>query len=182
MHFLFSNFVNWGILYMNSHYDKKECDVLMSAYGDKAYEAFFKGYNCSQCVALAFAQEMGLTEEQALKMASGFGGGFGRMREVCGAFSGITLVLGALYGNTDPAKKTQTYTEVQALAEEYKRRNGGGSIVCRELLGLTKPEDTPVASPRTAEYYKKRPCPELVRLAADIMAEYIQQHPLDSST
>lgn len=150
----------------------------MSVYGDKAYEAFFKGYNCSQCVALAFAQEMGLTEEQALKMASGFGGGFGRMREVCGAFSGLTLVLGALYGNTDPVKKTQTYTEVQALAEQYKQRNGG-SIVCRELLGLSKAEGSPVASARTPEYYKKRPCPELVRLAADLMAEYIQQHPLE---
>ena len=150
----------------------------MSVYGDKAYEAFFKGYNCSQCVVLAFADMIGLTEEQALKMASGFGGGFGRMREVCGAFSGLTIVLGALYGNTDPAQKTQTYTEVQALAEQYKQRNGGDSIVCRELLGLAKAEGTPVASPRTAEYYKKRPCPELVRLVADLMAEYIEQHPL----
>lgn len=174
--FPFSNRANWGILYME--FNKKECDATMSQYGDKAYEAFFKGYNCSQCIALAFASEMGLTEEQALKIASGFGGGFGRMREVCGAFSGITLVLGALYGNTDPAKKTQTYTEVQALAEQYKERNGGGSIVCRELLGLNKAEGTPVASARTPEYYKKRPCPELVRLAADIMAEYIEQHPL----
>ena len=149
----------------------------MSTYGDKAYEAFFKGYNCSQCVALAFAAEMGLTEEQALKLSSGFGGGMGRMREVCGAFSGAVLVLGALYGNTDPARKTQTYTEVQALAAQYRARNGGGSIVCRELLGLKQAEVSPVASPRTADYYKKRPCPELVRLAADLMAEYIEQHP-----
>lgn len=149
----------------------------MSKYGDKAYEAFFKGYNCSQCVALAFAAEMGLTEEQALKLSSGFGGGMGRMREVCGAFSGAVLVLGALYGNTDPALKTQTYTEVQALAAQYRARNGGGSIVCRELLGLKQAEGSPVASPRTADYYQKRPCPELVRLAADLMAEYIEQHP-----
>ena len=92
--------------------------------------------------------------------------------------SGITMVLGALYGNTDPAKKTQTYTEVQALAEQYRQRNGGGSIICRELLGLKQAEGTPVASARTPEYYKKRPCPELVRLAADLMAEYIEQHPL----
>ena len=75
-------------------------------------------------------------------------------------------------------KKTQTYTEIQALAEQYKQRNGGGSIVCRELLGLAKAEGSPVASPRTADYYKKRPCPELVRLAADIMAEYMETHPL----
>lgn len=150
----------------------------MSIYGEKAYNAFYKGYNCSQCVALAFAPEMGLTEEQALKLASGFGGGFGRMREVCGAFSGMTLVLGALYGNISPAQKTQTYREVQALAEQYKQRNGGGSIICRELLGLTKAEGSPVASPRTEDYYKKRPCPELVRLAADLIAEYIEAHPV----
>ena len=150
----------------------------MSVYGDKAFEAFHKGYNCSQSVALAFAPEMGLSEEQALKMAAGFGGGFGRMREVCGAFSGLTLVLGALYGSDDSAQKTQIYIEVQALAEEYKQRSGGGSIICRELLGLSKPEGTPVASPRTAEYYQKRPCAELVRMAADLLAEYIKQHPL----
>lgn len=150
----------------------------MSVYGDKAFEAFHKGYNCSQAVALAFASKMGLTEKQALQMASGFGGGFGRMREVCGAFSGLTLVLGALYGSDDPAQKTKMYTEVQTLAEKYRQRNGGGSIICRELLGLSKAEGTPVASPRTAEYYKKRPCAELVRLAADLIAEYIEQHPL----
>lgn len=154
----------------------------MSVYGDKAYEAFFKGYNCSQCVVVAFAAEMGLTEAQALKMASGFGGGFGRMREVCGAFSGITLVFGALYSNTDPAFKSQVYTEVQALAKTYRERNGGNSLICRELLGLAKGESSPIASPRTAEYYKKRPCPELVRLAADIMAEYMAQHPLPGAT
>ena len=154
-------------------------DGAVSRYGDAAYEAFFKGYNCSQCVALAFAKEMKMTEEQALKMASGFGGGFGRLREVCGGFSGITLVLGVLYGSADPAKKTALYTDVQALAAEYKARNGGSSIICRELLGLQKAEGSPVASPRTPESYKKRPCPELVRLAADIMAEYIEQHPLE---
>ena len=154
-------------------------DGAVSRYGDAAYEAFFKGYNCSQCVALAFAKEMKMTEEQALKMASGFGGGFGRLREVCGGFSGITLVLGVPYGSADPAKKTALYTDVQALAAEYKARNGGSSIICRELLGLQKAEGSPVASPRTPEYYKKRPCPELVRLAADIMAEYIEKHPLE---
>lgn len=150
----------------------------MSIYGDRAYEVFFQGYNCSQCVVVAFADVMGLTRDQALKMASGFGGGFGRMREVCGAFSGITLVFGALYGNTDPAFKSQVYAEVQALARTYRERNGGHSLICRELLGLAPGASSPEASPRTAEYYKKRPCPQLVRLAADIMAEYMAQHPL----
>ena len=149
----------------------------MSIYGDKAYETFFKGYNCAQCVAIAFAPGMHLTESQAARMSSGFGGGFGRLREVCGAFSGITLVLGALYGSDDPAKKTALYTDVQALAAEYKARNGRGSMICKELLGLKEPEGSPIASPRTPEYYKKRPCPELCRIAADIMAEYIAAHP-----
>lgn len=153
----------------------------MSVHGDKAYEAFFKGYNCAQCVALAYAEELGMTETQALKLASGFGGGFGRLREVCGAFSGVTLVLGALYGSEDPAKKTALYTEVQAMAERYRTRNGGNSIICKELLGLKQAEGSPVASPRTPEYYKKRPCPELVRLAADLMDEYIQEHPLSAA-
>lgn len=149
----------------------------MASYGDKAYELFFKGYNCSQCIALAFAEEMGLSETQALRISAGFGGGVGRLREVCGAFSGMVLVLGALYGNTDPAQKSATYAEVQALAARFKAENGGGSIVCKELLGLQKPEGSPVASARTEEYYKKRPCPELIRLAANLMAEYIDAHP-----
>ena len=150
----------------------------MSIHGDQAYENFMKGYNCAQSVALAYAREMNLTPEQALTISAGFGGGVGRLREVCGAFSGVVLVLGALYGSPDPSQKTALYTEGQALAERYRPENGGGSIVCRELLGLAKAEGSPVASPRTPEYYKKRPCPQLVRLAADILDEYIAAHPL----
>lgn len=150
----------------------------MSIHGDQAYNNFMKGYNCAQSVALAFSDEMNLTPEQALTMSAGFGGGVGRLREVCGAFSGIVLVLGALYGSPDPSQKTALYTEVQALAARYGEENGSGSIVCRELLGLAKAEGSPVASPRTPEYYKKRPCPELVRLAANILDEYIAAHPL----
>lgn len=150
----------------------------MSQHGDQAYAAFYQGYNCAQSVALAYAAEMNLSQEQTLRLSAGFGAGFGRMREVCGAFSGMTMVLGALYGSGDPAQKTALYTEVQALAEQYRQRNGGNSIVCRVLLGLDKAEGSPVASPRTAEYYQKRPCPELVRLAADLLDEYIAAHPL----
>lgn len=153
----------------------------MSVYGERAYQYFHQGYNCSQAVAAAFAQAMGMTETQIFRMTVGFGGGMGRMREVCGAFSGLVLVLGALYGSDDPAQKTALYTEVQALAARYKAENGGGSILCRELLGLAKPEGSPAASPRTDEYYKKRPCGELCRLAADLLAEYIAAHPLPAA-
>ena len=105
----------------------------MSIHGDEAYNNFMKGYNCAQSVALAYAEEMHLTPEQALTMSAGFGGGVGRLREVCGAFSGIVLVLGALYGSPDPSQKTALYTEVQALAERYRTENGGGSIVCERV-------------------------------------------------
>lgn len=153
----------------------------MSAYGDQAYQYFKQGYNCSQSVAAAFASEMGLSEEQVMKMAVGFGGGVGRMREVCGAFSGLVLVLGTLYGSADPAQKTALYTEVQALAERFKDESGG-SIICRELLGLSRPEGSPVASPRTETYYQKRPCAELCRLAGDLLAQYTAAHPLPAQT
>ena len=127
----------------------------MSQYGEKAFALFHEGYNCSQAVTAAFAREMGMSEEQALKLSVGFGGGMGRMREVCGAFSGMVLVLSGLYGSADPARKTEMYAEIQALAARYKQENGGNSIICRELLGLDKPEGDPHASPRTDAYYKK---------------------------
>ena len=130
----------------------------MSIYGDRAYAAFFKGYNCCQSVAVAFAEEMGMTEKQALQISAGFGGGFDRMREVCGAFSGITLVLGALYGSDDPAKKTALYTDVQALAAEYKARNGGpNTLICRELL--TAGRGQPGCQPPHPGILQKAPLP-----------------------
>jgi C_GCAxxG_C_C family probable redox protein len=143
----------------------------------KATALFYQGYNCAQSVAAAFAPELGLTEQEVLRMVSGFGAGFGRMREVCGTFSGMTFVIGSLYGSDDPNKKTELYTVIQQLAEEFKARSGG-SIVCRELLGLSRPEGSPVASQRTADYYKKRPCPELVAMAAELTEAYLQQHPI----
>jgi C_GCAxxG_C_C family probable redox protein len=150
----------------------------MGEYGEKAEAYFRKGYNCSQSVIAAFAPELGLDEATALKISSGFGGGIGRMREVCGAFCGATAVIGMKYSNpNDPQDKSRIYGIVQELAQQYKEQNGGDSIICRKLLGLEKPEGSAQAAPRTAEYYQKRPCPELVRLAADLTAEYIAQNP-----
>ena len=151
----------------------------MGDQGDKGVIAralFMQGYNCSQCVAAAFAEEMGLPREYVMRLVSGFGGGVSRLREVCGAFSGVVFVVGALYGNVEPSGKTATYTIVQEMARKY--REAQGSIVCKELLGLSKAEGSPVASARTAEYYKKRPCPDLVEFAANMMEEYIAEHPL----
>lgn len=151
----------------------------MATKGQLAYDYFFQGYNCAQCVAMAFSREMGMPPEQAARLASGFGGGFGRMREVCGAFGGLTLVLGALYGSADPAQKTALYSRVQALAGQF-RQQSGGSLLCRELLHLD-PADAashgPVATPRTPEFYQKRPCPQLIRMAADLLEKYCHENP-----
>ncbi len=147
----------------------------MGKKGEQARALFMQGYNCSQCVAAAFCEEAGLDRDVMLKISVGLGGGVGRLREVCGAFGGMALVLGMLYGDTRPDSKTAVYPIVQRLAAEYKAQNG--SIVCKELLGLAKPEGSPEPEPRTAEYYKKRPCPDLVACAADMLAEYIAANP-----
>ena len=104
----------------------------MSKQGDAAYAWFLKGYNCSQSVVAAFAPQLGLTEEMALRLSAGFGAGIGRMREVCGAFCGVVTVLSMVYADpTDPKDKSRMYALVQQAAEQYRTRNGGGSIICR---------------------------------------------------
>ena len=151
----------------------------MSKQGDAAYAWFLKGYNCSQSVVAAFAPQLGLTEEMALRLSAGFGAGIGRMREVCGAFCGVVTVLSMVYADpTDPKDKSRRYALVQEAAEQYRSRNGG-SIICRELLAKAgaAPAGGTAAEERTADYYKKRPCPELCRLCADLCAEFIAAHP-----
>lgn len=151
----------------------------MSKQGDAAYAWFLKGYNCSQSVVAAFAPQLGLTEETALRLSAGFGAGIGRMREVCGAFCGVVTVLSMVYADpADPKDKSRMYALVQQAAEQYRSRNGG-SIICRELLAKAgaAPAGGTAAEDRTADYYKKRPCPELCRLCADLCAEFIAAHP-----
>lgn len=135
------------------------------------------GHSCAQSVAAAFHEELGLSEAQVLRMMSGFGAGFGRMREVCGTFSGLTFVISALYGVETPEGKAATYALIQSLAEQFKTQSGG-SIVCRELLGLERAEGISQPERRTTEYYKKRPCPALVELSAGLIEDYIAQHPV----
>ncbi len=146
-------------------------------HGKIARQYFEEGYNCSQSVFLAFGEEYGIEPDLALKLASSFGGGMGRLREVCGAVSGMFMAAGMLYGYTDPKDhnaKTEHYKRIQYLAKKFEEKNG--SIVCRELLGLDKKKDSPQPELRTAEYYKKRPCAELVEIAAQILEEYMQAH------
>ncbi len=133
----------------------------MSKRSDRAVELFKEGKNCSQAVFTAFATELGLTEEMALSISVGLGGGVGRMREVCGAISGSAMVVGLKYPELS---KTEVYEKVRAIADEFKKTNP--SIVCKELLGLTKPENSSVPEARTNEYYQKRPCVQIIEDAA----------------
>ena len=144
----------------------------MGRKGEEAKALFEQGYNCAQAVACAFAPEMGLTQETAARLASAFGGGLGRLRETCGTVSGMAFVIGMLRGYQDPqdiAGKKETYALMQKLAGRFREKNG--SLICRELLGLDKAEGSPEPSPRTPEYYRKRPCGELARCAAAILEE-----------
>lgn len=143
----------------------------------KAVALFKEGFNCSQSVVTAFADLYGFTREQALHMSASFGGGIGRMRETCGAACGLFMLAGleqcALEGK-DREAKGKNYALVQELAEEFKKRNG--HLRCADLLGLTK-KDPVVATPeeRTAQYYAKRPCAQMVEEAARIWVEHLQK-------
>lgn len=147
--------------------------------GDIAYNNFLSGYNCTQAIAVAFAEELGLDRDTAARLSCGFGGGMGRMREVCGTFSGVVMVLSALYGYSEPKNltaKKELYEKIRTLAGKFRADNG--SIICRELLGLEKAEESATPEPRTPEYYKKRPCPELCRYAANLLEEFIKENPV----
>lgn len=150
---------------------------------EKAKRLFKEGgYNCCQAVVLAYNDLFGLDDETAAAISSGFGGGFGRMREVCGSVSGMTLLAGLMKPASDPSVKdwrTANYALVQEMASDFKALNG--SIVCKELLGLVPigsgspaPKESPVPSDRTPEYYQKRPCVELVGIAARIIGERLK--------
>lgn len=146
---------------------------------EKAMALFEDGYNCAQSVFLAFSDMHGIDERTAAALSSSFGGGMGRLREVCGAVSGMFLTLGVLYGYDDPKakeEKAEHYARIQELAAAFEKENG--SIVCRELLGLRVKKEAPTPEARTKEYYQKRPCRELVGDAAEILERYIAEHPV----
>lgn len=144
---------------------------------DNAKELFENGCNCCQAVFCAFLEETNLSKDDALRLSAGFGGGMCRMREVCGAVSGMIMVLSNKFASTDPndhEKKKELYALIQKAANDFKEENG--SIICRELLGLSEKSSSPVPEERTKEYYKKRPCAELVRCAAEIAEKYLGEN------
>lgn len=136
-------------------------EIFLSKYSDRAVELFLSGKNCSQSVFVAFAPDLGLDEETALRVSIGLGGGVGRMREVCGALCGSAMAVGLRYPELDRAG---VYKIVREIADELKRTNN--SIICKELLGIKKAEESSVPEARTPEFYKKRPCLKIIETTA----------------
>ena len=139
-------------------------------------QLFAEGYTCAQSVVAAWADRYGLDRDTALRISGSFGGGIGRMRLTCGAACGIFMLAGLETATTDPADrqgKAENYKAVQQLAEEFRKEMG--SITCGELLGLAKPEGSPMPEERTPEYYRKRPCKEIVGCASRIFARFLEQ-------
>ncbi len=146
----------------------------MSKYSEQAVKYFYEGYNCAQSVFLTFAPEFCFDKETALKLSSSFGGGMGRLREVCGAVSSMFAIAGLKDGYTEPDNdevKGEHYARIQRLAEIFKKAHG--SIICRELLDLPEGADSPEPSKRTEEYYQDRPCAAFIKTACEIIEEQI---------
>ena len=145
---------------------------------EKAKEYFLQGYACSQAVALAFQDVMGVDENTICKLMLPFGGGLGRLRLTCGAVSGMAAVIGAVFAEAEnsPENKKRTYAIVQELCGKFKEQNG--SLICGELLsGMKLPVEVGgTAEARTQEYYKKRSCAELVACATSILEEYLKEN------
>ena len=142
---------------------------------NKAGELFLKGYNCAQSVFGALAGDFGIDEASALKLSAPLGGGVGRMREVCGAFSACAMLLGLKRASAEASdeRKREIYALTQKLAEDFKKRNG--SIICREILGLQNgAELSPKPESRDAGYYASRPCLRVVEQAFEIIREYVK--------
>ncbi|MBQ2348040.1 MAG: C_GCAxxG_C_C family protein [Clostridia bacterium] len=144
--------------------------------GDKAKSYFMNGYNCAQSVALAFCEETGLDEKTAAMITNAYGAGMGGMREVCGTVNGALFVLGCFYSQDpkDPLTRRTLYSKVQEFSRQFEQDNG--SIICRELLGMSElgtSKGTPFQRPAG---FKKRPCPELVKYTADLLDNYLNEH------
>ena len=156
---------------------EKQLDINVDERVERAQAYFKAGYNCAQAVVMAFDDVMQISPDELARLAAPFGGGMGRMREVCGTVSGMTFLVGAIKPSTNPSnleERKENYALVQLFADKFREENG--DIVCRRLLGLepvVERAETAMPSERTSEYYRKRPCSEYVGCAARIVAEYL---------
>lgn len=145
----------------------------MGKHSKLAINYFKEGYNCAQSVLLAFQDITNFDKTTSLKLASSFGGGFSRLREVCGVVSAMSMIIGLLgeYDSIDDEIKAKHYKKTQDLILEFQKRIG--SYLCREILNLEEKNSSPIPSKRTEEYYKTRPCENCVKVASEIIEEYL---------
>ena len=145
--------------------------------GEAARELFLSGCNCAQSVAVAYADVIGLDRDTVMRIAQPFGAGFGRLREVCGTFSGAMFVLGQLYSSSEPNRDNKAY--VYSLVQEFAERfySARGTLLCREILGLSEGEGTDPTNPseRTAEYYASRPCAMVCAETASLLEQFLRE-------
>jgi C_GCAxxG_C_C family probable redox protein len=149
-------------------------------HAETACQLFAGGMNCAQSVFAAYTDVTGLDRELALRLSSSFGGGMGRMREVCGACSAMFMVAGILYGTggaLDDKEKAEHYRRIQYLAEQFRAEHG--TIICRELLQGLKVTNSPIPEKRTEQYYKVRPCVKFVRTACKVLDKYMEEYPFN---
>ena len=152
-------------------------DKIDMSRGDKAKQLFLSGYNCTQSLVMAFDDMLGYDPKTVAMIVQPLGTGIGGMREVCGTVSGMAVVIGILFGGDnprDPLKRREIYGRVRELSGVFEKDNG--SIVCRELLGVTKPGTSKGVPTDRPQGYKKRPCPDLAKYAADLLEKYIEEH------
>lgn len=144
-------------------------------HSEKAQALFREGYNCSQSVLGAFCEEAGMDFATAMCVSAGLGGGVGRLREVCGAVSGMAMVLSLMHGGYEPSdsdSKAELYKKVQQCAEQFRSING--TLICRDLLGTAESGGEPQA--RTPQFYHERPCERLVGCAAEILEKFLEEN------
>jgi C_GCAxxG_C_C family probable redox protein len=137
-----------------------------------AQDMFTKGFNCSQAVFSAYASQLGIDEETALKLASPFGGGVARQGEVCGAVTGALLALGLKRGNASLENKEETYR----IADEFVKRfqEGHGTILCRDLIGYDISTPAGLQNARGQKVFTAA-CPGFVKDAAELLADFLDE-------
>ena len=143
-------------------------NVIVSDRAKEALRHFCDGYNCAQSVLMAYCDLLGLTPAQASVSAAGLGGGMGRLRETCGAFSAAVMVAGSMVKDGGhPDSRVDVYRHVQAMYDRFVARMG--TISCGRLLGRTREEPRP--EKRTKEYYASRPCTKVILAACQVIDE-----------
>ena len=154
----------------------------MENHAERAARLFCEGCNCAQSVFLAYMDMTGMDRDTAIRVSASFGGGMGRLREVCGGVSGAIMALGMICAPLDPTDqdaKAEHYRRVQEIARRFREKNN--TLICRELLG-DMADSGHVPEVRTEEYYKKRPCERFVYDGAAALEEVLKELGYDVET